>query len=313
MIFRNTVRLLLTNFSNVWKVLLYYIICIVVTLGVCWGIASPIIDKLVEAKVFENFIALLNSFFSEPEGIIYSFNDIIDTAWNVLTTNIQFRFNYVFLIVWVVFVFPFTLDLAQLALGEVLYGFMTSQVRYGFTGRYIKCIGKSCVFSLLRYAVLFVFHSIILAGFIGIIKLATLGNFLLILLDILILALLICFIAFKRTLFSCWMPAIAVLDCNPFKALKQNFKCVFRKFFSIFSNYIALILTAIVLNLIFCVFTLSVSLIVTLPLTALVFVIYEMVSYFSAQGMRFYVYPDLFIVPKKFEEEDTFKKMKYLI
>lgn len=313
MIFRNTVRLLLTNFSNVWKVLLYYLICFVITFGVCWGIASPIIDKLEEAKVFENFINLLNSFFSKPQGIVYSFNDILDTAWDVIVSNIQFRFNYIFLIVWVVFVFPFTLDLAQLALGEVLYGFMTSQVKYGFTGRYIKCIGKSCVFSFFKYIVMFLFNFITFASFVGIIKMCTLGSAFYILLGILLLNVFLGLVALKYTLFSCWMPAMAVLDCNVFKALKQNFKSVFRKFLSIYSNCIALILTAVVLNLIFCVFTLSVSLIITMPLTAFVFVIFQMVSYFSSQGMRFYVYPDLFIVPKRFEEEDTVKKMKYLI
>lgn len=313
MIFRNTVRLLLTNFSNVWKALLYYIICVVITLGVCWGIASPIIDKLAEAKVFENLIALLNSFFSEPQGVVYSFNEIIDTAWNVIVSNIQFRFNYIFLIVWVVFVFPFMLDLAQLTLGEVLYGFMTSQVKYGYTGRFIKNIGKSCIFSLLKYVVMFVFNFATMFGFVGIIKLLTLGKALYILLGLILLTLLVGVVAFKYTLFSCWMPAIAVLNCNPFKALKQNFKAVFRKFFNIYSNYIALILTAIVFNLIFCVFTLGVSLVITISLTAFVFVIFQMVSYFSSQGMRFYVYPDLFIVPKRFEEEDNIKKIKYLI
>ena len=64
MIFRNTIRLLLTNFSNVWKVLVYYIICIALTLGVCWSIATPIISKLAEANVFSDLSNLLNSFFS---------------------------------------------------------------------------------------------------------------------------------------------------------------------------------------------------------------------------------------------------------
>ena len=38
-----------------------------------------------------------------------------------------------------------------------------------------------------------------------------------------------------------------------------------------------------------------------------------MVSYFSSCGMRFYVYPDMFISPKKFEEQDKVKKVKYII
>lgn len=313
MIFRNTFRLLLTNFSNVWKVLLYYIICIALTFAVCWSIAQPIINELSKAHVFSDLGNLLNSFFSTPQNAPYSLNQIIDNAWSVLVTNIQFQFNYIFLIVWLVFVFPFTLDLAQLAMGEVLYGFMTSQVKYGFTGRFIKNIGKSCLYALVSYLVNFVFNALIIVLLVGIIKILTLGSFVYALLDVLLFAVLICIIGFKRTLFACFMPAIAVLDCNPFKALAINFKGVFKNFFRIFSNAITIVLTAIVVNLIFCIFTFSVSLIITLPLTAFVFVIFQMVSYFSSFGMRFYVYPDMFISPKRFEEQDKIKKMKYLV
>lgn len=312
MIFRNTVRLLLTNFSNVWKVLLYYIICIALTFGVCWVVATPIVEELSQANVFEDLGNFFNSFFSSPQGSVRGINDILNTAWQVLTNNAQLKFNYIFFIVWLFVVFPFTLDLAQLALGEVLYGYMTSQVKYGFTGRFIKNIGKSCIYSLVRYFFMLILNAIQIALVVGIIKVASLGGFN-IFLAILILALLVCFIAFKYTLVSCWMPSIAVLNCNVFRALKKNFKCVFRKFFNFFSNYLTLTISAVALNFMFCIFTFGVSLFVTLPLTAFVYVIFQMVSYFSSNGMRFYVYPDMFISPKKYEEQDKIKKIKYII
>ena len=315
MIFRNTIRLLLTNFSNVWKALLYYVVCIALTFGVCWVFASPIIEKLVEANIFENLYDVLNGFFSgiEASEVAESLNNTINTAWQVLTTNIQFKFNYIVLIVWVVFVFPFTLDLAQLALGEVLYGYMTSQVKYSFTGRYIKNIGKSSVYALIRYFVLLVFNVGAFLLLVQTIEFAAMGGILNVFLAFVLLCVLLCVEAFKHSLFSCWMPTIAVLNSNPFSALKRNFKCVVKKFFSIFSNYLALIIISIALNVMFCVFTLGVSLVFTLPLTAFVFVIFQMVSYFSSNGMRFYVYPDMFISPKRFEEQDKIKKLKYLV
>lgn len=307
-------RLLLSNFSNVWKVLVYYIICIALTIGVCYTVATPILSKLSEAGVFESLGNLINSFLNAtPTANVCSLNQIIDTSWQVIATNIQFRFNYVFLIVWLVFIFPFTLDLAQLALGEVFYGFMTSQVKYGFTGRYIKNISKSLLYTLVRYFVQLVFNVSIVLLCVGIIKLValrTIGN---IFLSLFVFAFTLCFIALKHTLFSCWMPAIAVLDCGVIKGLKQNFKCVFNKFPSIFSNYLTLVLSAFVVNAIFALVTFSVSIVVTMPLTAVVFVICQMVSYFSSQGMRFYVYQDVFISPKRVEEQDKITKLKHLI
>ena len=145
------------------------------------------------------------------------------------------------------------------------------------------------------------------------IKIYSLGSFMYILLDILMLLLVFCFFAFKHAIYCCFMPSIAVLDCNPFKALKINGKCVLNKFFRIYSNFITLLLCAVVINVVFCANTLGISLIVTLPLTAFTFVVFKMVSFFSCQGMRFYVYPDMFITPKTFEEQDRIKKMKYIV
>jgi len=313
MIFRNTFRLLLTNFSNVWKVLVYYIICIALTVGVCWSIASPIIAELNKANVFSDLGNLLNSFFSEPTIAPITLREILTNAKDVFVSNAQFTPNYIIFIIWIFFVFPFTLDLAGLALGEVFYGYMTSQVKYTFTGRFIKNIGKGCLYSFFKYFAQILLNIALFAIFYLMIKLYSLGSFLYVLLDIALLALLLCVVAFKYTIFSCFMPSMAVLDCNVFKALEKNFKIVYKNFFRIFSNCITLVLTALVVNLIFCVFTFSVSLIVTLPLTAVVFVIFQMVSYFSSCGMRFYVYPDMFISPKKFEEQDKVKKVKYII
>lgn len=166
MIFKNSLRLLLTNFSNVWKVLLYYTICVLVTFGVCWVVASPIIEKLTQANVFKDLLAVFNGFFYTPQQAVPSIGAVLDNAWAVITQNIQFRFNYIFLIVWVIFVLPFTIDLAQLAMGEVLYGFMTSQVKYSFSGRFIKNIGKSCVFALVKYVIEFILNLIIIGLFV---------------------------------------------------------------------------------------------------------------------------------------------------
>lgn len=313
MIFRNTVRLLLTNFSNVWKALLYYFICFSLTIGVCYVVAEPIINALSNANVFSDLISIINGFFYHPDTIVKSIDDVFNTSLSVLSNNLQFTFNYIFLIVWLFFVFPFTLDLAQLAFGEVLYGFMTSKVKYSYTGRFIKNIGKSSIYSLVKYLLQFVFYAVIFGLIVLIVKIALLKSILFIFLDFLLVAITICFIAFKNTLFSCWMPAIAVLDCNVFKALKRNFSCVFKNFFNIFSNCFVLVLTAIVLNFFFSVFTFGIGIIFVLPLTAFVFVIFQMVSYFSTQGMRFYVYQDMIVSPKKFEEQEKMKELKFLI
>lgn len=304
----------MSNFSNVWKVLLYYLIVITLNIGVLALVSYPIFVKLNDAHVFTDFANIASHLFVQStQATASSLEGLLQTIANVLTTNAQFTFNYIFLIVWLVFVFPFTMDLAGLAMGEVLYGFMTSKVKYGFTGRFIKNLGKSAVFSLVKYFVQLIFNVAILALLYLTIKVATMGSFLYVILALLLFACTIVFISLKLTLFSCWLPAIAVLNQNVFKALNFNFKSVFRKFFSIFSNILLLVILSFVLNLICAVFTFTVSLIVTLPLTIFLFVTCEMVSFFFSQGMKFYCYQDMVISPKTFEEQDGIKKIKYLV
>ncbi len=312
MIFRNTFRLLFSNFSNVWKVLVYYCICFVLTFFVCGALLYPIITQFIEANLIKDFAEAFNGLFSSPSASAKTLQEVGETALTILSTKNLFA-NCIFAGIWLFVVFPFTLDMAQLPMGEVLYGYMSSQTKYGFTGRFIKTIGRSAEYSIIRLLVTFIFNFCGASIVYLMIKLATFGNVFYVFIDILLLALLFLVVAFKYSLFSCWMPAISVLDMGVFEALIQNFRCVGRRFGNIFSNCLLLVLLAFVFNLIFGVFTFTISFTISLPLTAFVFVIFQMVSFFSAQGMRFYVYPDLFISPKTFEESLSVDETKYII
>ena len=313
MIFRNTFRLLFSNFSNVWKLLLYYIICIALTALVCGWFVVPVVRELSDANVFKDLMEVIGNFFSNtPSSSAYTLQEISDRVMDIFAVHVEFKAYSLFTMIWLVLVFPITLDLASLAVGEVLYGYMTSQVKYSFTGRYVKNLGRSLSYAIIRYALSIFINVLIVTSFYGLLQFVVWGG-LYIMLSIGMLAVMIFLCALKHTIFSCWMPAMAVLDLDVFGALKMNVKNVFRKFFAIFSNMLLLELLAIVVNLIFGVFTASVSLIVTIPLTIFVFEIARMVSFFFAHGMRFYVYPDMFISPKKFEEQDSIVRIKNLV
>ncbi len=314
MMFRNSVRLLLTNFSNVWKLLVYYIICTVFTVLICVPILSPIVGKLSEANVFGDFWALANSMFYNPGDIAYTINDVINNFISVISSNAsQFLVNYILFGFVIFFVAPFIYGLGSLPMGDVLYGFMTSQVRYTFTGSYIRNLGKSSLYCLTKNLFILPLNLIIVAVAYGILKLATMNSIGYVFLAVLVFAMFLMLIALKVSLFNCWMPGMAVLNVGPFKALKISFKSVFRKFGSIYSTAILFALLAVGVSFCLGVFTFLIALIVILPLIVFTFIVFQMVAYFTSQGMRFYVYPDMFISPKKFEERDTIKKIRFIV
>ena len=314
MMFRNSVRLLLTNFSNVWKLLVYYIICLGITVLLCLPIVSPVVSKLTEAGVFSDFVTFLNGIFSDPASLSINFEGVVNNFCSTISNfSGQFMVNYILFGFIVVIVAPFIFGLGSLAMGDVLYGFMTSQVRYTFTGSYIRNLGKSCLYCLVKMLTILPINLVGFGIVILMMKLFMLGGVGYILLNVLIFAAFLMLTALKVSLYNCWMPAMAVQNVGPFKALKINFRAVFRKFFRIYSNAIILMLCAVVINFCLGVFTLCIGFVISIPLTALAFIVFQMVAYFTSQGMRFYVYPDMFIAPKKFEEQDSLKKLRFLV
>lgn len=315
MIFKNTVKLIISNFSNVWKLLLYYLLWFVVTFLVCYFLLSPIIVKLTEAGVFAEIRNLINSttIGTTLDVIATKLNGIVDEITQILKANVQFIPNYVFLGIMIFFIFPFLLGLSELAVGDCLYGYMTSHVNYGFMGRFIKNIGPSMLYSLMQTILGLVFNGCIFAFIYLITYLARSGNNWFLFLDAIIFALVIAFSALRHTLFSCWMPTIAVMDENVFKAFGHNFTVLRHNFGHIYSNMLITCLIAWIINFLFALLTVDISLIITVPLTAFAFIVVQMVSFFTVRGMRFYVYPDFFITPKTFAEQDTIRRLKYII
>ena len=312
--FSHTVKLVLTNFSNVWKLLLYYTICTVIGVLALYVVVNPIAEVLSEARVFEDLMAFFNAIFKEPAGVVKSFDDILITIEQVISVNsADLMLNYIFTILLVFVILPFMFGLSDLAIGEVLYGYMTSQTPYSFTGSYFRKFGKSVKYSLAKLPTHIVQEVIGILLLIGGVKLFVMGSWYGILLGLLVFVVDIIFYVFKVTIFTCWMPAIAVNNTGIYKSMGIGIKAVFRNFFSTFSNALILVLCAVVVNFFFAVFTFVVGLVVTLPLTIYAFMVYGMVAYFSNQGMRFYVYPDMFVTPKRIKEQETIKRLRFHI
>ena len=72
-------------------------------------------------------------------------------------------------------------------------------------------------------------------------------------------------------------------------------------------------LIAIALNVLAVILTASVGLIVTLPFCILLIYTYNMVAYFYANGMRFYVEKNKIVTPIKIEDFESIKVLKNII
>lgn len=312
MMFKNSIKLLMANFSTVWKLLVYKLIALGITVGLFFigyssisGMSSFVTLKTSTldfvmtfnigtslGEVLRNLLALIDVFFAF----------IADIA--VTNTGMLVYFAIVFLII-----LPFLWKLSDIPTGETLYGYMASLTKYSFTGSMIRKIGISSRYSLLSLAIFLPINFLIAYGLYGILTLVNMGGIMLAIVPLLIFVYLSLIIGLKTALFCGWMPAIVVFNCGPVKGLKLGFKAVFRRFLKVLSTAIMLTAFVLAINLLFG----SFSFIITIPIGAMMVLVFQMVMFFGSQGMRYYVDLDTILSPKKLEQTDKFNKVKDII
>ena len=215
--------------------------------------------------------------------------------------------TYLFFVVF--FVFPFLLGLADLPVGNSLFGYMSSLTRYSFVGSYLRLFGRSVRFQLFKTLINLPINLAIIITFVLSLRLSAVGGLMIYFLPFILIAIIVLLIAFKKTIFAGVMPAKVVYDCNMFKAYSKGFKAVFRTLLKVFSNAIAITVIFSLVTYLFGTFAFP----VLIPFFASFFYVFEMIVFYESQGMRYYVDLDTIVSPKRLEENDTFKKVKNII
>lgn len=317
MMFRNSLRILFSNFSMVWKILVYYLVCIVTTFSVATIFSLPLFNTL-EAN---NFFDTLKTEYATL-GLNFNVTSILNSIYamgqeffSIIGSNINVVLPSLIMVLIVVFVFGgFLFGLSKLAITEVLNGYMSSSANYTFMGAYVRTFKKSAQLQLTKLLINLPITIVILTiialtlPLLGATNaiLAFLAPFLIILVATLLVSL-------HFTAFCGVTPAVCVHDAPVFKGYQLGFKAVARRFYKTLSTSFGLILTIFSLNLFFFSLTSGVSLVITLPASIFLLAIFPMVMYYGSMGMRYYVDPETILSPKKLEEQDKMNKAKFII
>lgn len=312
MMFKNTLRLSFSNFSNTWKILLYKIIVVLCVLGLTSVAGWHIINTLINNGFFAEVKVLMSKLMFNV-----SFMDIYTTISHILKLliNILLKNNLLvqacLILGGFLVVFFYISSLISLAITNVVSGYMSSCAKFGVANTYVSSLSKSLFVQIFRTI-------IFLPAIIGILLLTlTVYNALISVSVILALfvSTLIVIVLFSLllTLFCGWLPALAVHDCNGLVALIKGFKAVSRRFWKTFSTALAIVICMLAVNLVALSFTYGVGLLITLPLTELVIIIFGTVMYYGANGMRYYTDANTIVATKKLEQQDTFLKAKNII
>ena len=310
--FKNSFKLLTANFSTVWKLVLYYLIVIALLVGLVYpvwhllfpalnadGAITSLLETAKDINISSNIPQMFNDVFS---GLSLIFNAI----FALFTTNFALAFYIVFV---VFYLMPFLFGLADLPIQETLFGYMSSLTKYGFVNAYIRKLGKSALLQLFKCFIMLPVNALIIYLLYQTLSLTAIGGIMIYFLPFIFVIVFCLLLALKRTLFSGWVPAIVVYDCNMFVGLTRGFKALFRRFWKSLSTALIMMLCIFAVNYLFGTF----AFLITIPVSIMLLNVFEMVMFYGSQGMRYYVDLETIVTPTKLEENDSFRKIKNII
>lgn len=312
MMFKNTIRLAFSNFITTWKILLYKVIVIFCVLGLTsvagWNIINTLINNgfFAEVKILFSDLLFNINFVSLYEAIASTLQNLT----NILTANkLVVEASLVF--GGFLIVFFYVSGLSNLAVTNIISGYMSSSARFGFNNMFVASLSKSMFVQVFRTIIyLPVIVGILLLSLKVYESLMAVSVILSLFLTTLIIVVLFSLLI---TVFSGVLPALAVHDCNPISASIKGFKAVSRRFWRTFSTSLALVICLLAINLFALSFTYGVGLLITLPLSQLVILIFGTVMYYGSNGMRYYTDNTTIVDTKKLEQQDRVSKAKNII
>ena len=175
MMFRNSTKLLLANFSLFWKVLLYKLIAI----GVCALLALPVLWSWIYALDVVNFgIAVVNfatnTVLLNLTELFKNLFVLVQTLFSGFAVLIQTNvFAFVYTMFLFLIVVPFVWGLSSVPAGECLYSYMATLSKPKFSVAFVSKLGISCVYSILRTLLNSALMIVFAAGFYGLLTLTS--------------------------------------------------------------------------------------------------------------------------------------------
>lgn len=310
--FRNSVKLLFSNFATVWKLLLYYLIITLIGVGLVAPVFSSVVEVFRSHNFFEVLVDLLTTFNLGTNilSIFASFGTVIST---LVACILDYFVIHTWLAVYLTFLFvvllPFLYELGGIAAGEILYGYMSSQAQVNFTGRIFSSVRKSFKYILAKLLIATPINILIFFLIYKVFALTALGGTIKFAVPLIITVVLCLLVTLRLVLFAGWLPALIVNDCGVWSAFARGLKAVGRRFFRTFSTMLVFVILNICIDVLFG----SIAFLLLVPLGVYFVYIIDFVMFYGSQGMRYYVDADTIISPKRLEEVDRFSRCKDII
>lgn len=316
MIYKNSIKILLSNFDIVWKTIVYYILVFLFTGGLCYLCISPIYNIMTETGLNNDIVATYSEFLTNLNltQLFSSINDILTNFVSIIADNIgRLWINFVGLFFIIFFVRVILCNLTIMASCNSLNYYMGSMNKHGFYYSFGEVFAKNIKVQLLYFVISFPLKVLNYLAFYFALKLFNYSFVISILAIFLIVIGFVLLITFKYILFCGWIPTMVVMNYGIIKSLKVSIKNTFRILPRVLSVIIGVVISIFLANFLIGLFTFMVGFVITIPASYLLYSVLGMVLVYEGQGMRYYVDVYNVITPQKKENSDKLKNMKFII
>ncbi len=308
MTFKNYLKISFANFDKTWKLIFYRIIVWAVVIGLIAPFYNVLKDVVVEnwnASLAQDFIGA-GLFYGK--NIAITFAAVVDVALSALSMLFTQNLAAAIYICVVLFVLrPFFMNIGRYVVNEMMYGYMSSHAKHAFSSTWVRTMKKSSLYALFR--TLFCLPFNVLCAGVFYLLLCVNGSEFAVAMPFIFLMIATILLSIKHFLTMGWAPAMVVSGESVYSAFGIGIKAVARGGARSLLFCIATYFVAVLLALGFGV----ISIIVLVPIFNVVSSMFEIMNFFSCQGMRYYVDKDTILSSKKLEEQDTISKAKFLL
>lgn len=306
--FKHAFHVFVDNFSTTYKLLVYRLIVLAVTAGLCCAVIIPTVNSLQSTVQYENLSQTISNLWANI--IALNMMELHDSADKVINAADAFKNLLLADKSWLVgvaaacltviyFIDRFLVGIGNYVTGALVKDRMVMHANSSFTMTLFKNL-KKAVLSSLIYAPLSLVYDFLCVTVIWAIIFVGLKFVPIALVKIFLVAVLvIMFSAVKFTFTTDWFPSLIQAKLNFRKSIASTFSRKGKKTGIVLSNTLVIKLIIIAANVAAGIFTFGAGLLVTLPATALVQTSFSFVNYFDTNKLKYFVDEYTVIGPKK--------------
>jgi len=298
MTFKNSLKLLASNFSIVWKHLVYMLIVGAITVGLVFLFAAPSVEILTESGWVDTAKSLFATIYTEPTTVFLVIKELALSFFNVLAANFSsLWYSILGLIITGYFVPRFLLNISDYNVCSIAEKQITSLLHVGYTQNMVSTLRTSSKYAVVKMMIQLPFDVIKVLLVISFFRLST--SFISSLLFLSLLSMFLILVqSIEITMLAGFAPYMIEFGGNPFKCYLKSSVPIFKKFEKVFSNAIIVVLACLFVNLLLGVFTAFSALLITIPATAVFVCIFSNVAYLTMTEKRYYLSPSIIVNPK---------------